>query len=624
MKRVPVASVWILVAGCCNVSLAQVHACTVLNAEKPAASGKLETARIQDALNTCSPGNAVVLRRSGDKVAFESAPLLIPRGVTLFVDRGVTLYGSRDPRDYDLKPGMCKPFLFAYQAAFSGVEGGGIIDGQGSVWSGKTGCAPDLVQSYESQGFHLTGITLFHAAGAAAAILKTPSPVIHDVIIDAARGTGLLFSNALDAKVSGIWVHVPGVALELKASILGPTTNAGLKDVHIFGGRGISIGDDEYGPVRGITFENLLIDGEKAGANSAFTLHGKTQDLAVNRGCFHGIASPAPAAIAMKSVSTGDCPIPAFASARQSTLTFDTSPMTATGAIQKLIDVLPATGGDVPLQPGTYREVVTIRKPHVHLHGIDPDPAKTVIVYNNGALRHGGTFNSATVFVEADDVTLDHLSIVNDLGAGKGQAVALHVVGDRAIFRNLRLIGAQDTLFAASRYCYGDYGPCVPARQYFADCFIEGNTDFIFGDSKALFERCDLHASTTGQVMYTAQSKHTADQDSFYVFDHCRITGTPRAGPISLGRPWRPYATVVLLNTDIEAPVIAAGWTEWPRFGKPSLPTAFYAEFASTGPGANPAGREQYSHQLTAAEAKRWSASQLLAGNDGWNPASAK
>jgi pectin methylesterase-like acyl-CoA thioesterase len=258
----------------------------------------------------------------------------------------------------------------------------------------------------------------------------------------------------------------------------------------------------------------------------------------------------------------------------------------------------------------------------VHLHGVDADPAKTVIVYNNGAGSSGGTFNSSTVFVEADDVTVDHLSIVNDLGSGKGQGVALHVTGDRATFRNLRVTGAQDTLFAASRYCYGDYGPCVAARQYFADCYIEGNTDFIFGDGMAVFERCELHGIDTGSVMYTAQSRHTAEQtDSGYVFDHCHLTGNSRSnGSISLGRSWRPYATVVFLHARIDAPVILAGWTEWARFGKPTLPTAFYAEYDSTGPRADAKDRERYSHQLTAAEAEKWSPRRFLAGKDGWNP----
>jgi pectin methylesterase-like acyl-CoA thioesterase len=256
----------------------------------------------------------------------------------------------------------------------------------------------------------------------------------------------------------------------------------------------------------------------------------------------------------------------------------------------------------------------------VHLYGIDPYPAKTEIAFDNTGPRNGGTFNSATVFVEADNVSIDHLTIANDAGSGKGQAVALAVTGDRAVFRHLRLTGAQDTLFAASQYCYGEYGPCLPARQYFSDCYIEGNVDFIFGDSEAVFERCELHGIAGKSVMYTAQSKHDDAQPSGYVFDHCRLTADPDAQHITLGRPWRPYATVVYLNTDMDTPVISAGWSEWPRFGVPGLPTAYYAEFNSSGPGSNPATRESFSHQLTAAEAARWIPKLFLRGTDNWNP----
>jgi pectinesterase len=121
--------------------------------------------------------------------------------------------------------------------------------------------------------------------------------------------------------------------------------------------------------------------------------------------------------------------------------------------------------------------------------------------------------------------------------------------------------------------------------------------------------------------MYTAQSKHTADQDSGYVFKNCRVTGEKRSlGTIALGRAWRPYATVVYLNAEIDAPVIPAGWVDWPRFGVSTLPTAFFAEYKSTGPGASPTAREPHSHQLTETEAVKWASRAFLAGTDGWNP----
>jgi pectinesterase len=588
---------------------ASTPACAVLK-PRPQRS---DTARIQEALNVCSPGMAVVLRAEGSNGAFASSPLILPRGVTLFVDKGVTLYASKDPRDYDLSPNSCgaapvgktpncKPFLFSYQAAYSGVEGAGVIDGQGGAWwPMKLPSVPDLVSSYESQGFKIEGVTLRNAAGVHAAIFKTIGLRMSFVEIEAhdnsAAPTGILLSNAVDAEIDDCWIWVNGKALVLTGSILGPTSKVRVNRTLMGGGVSILDGAND------VSFDVCAIDGALTGAEHV---------------SWSGSCDP----------RNGHCNTPPLSRLVKPPFDIDFASIGQPGtvrslivkpgdSVQKAVDALPLSGGDIEVQPGTYREVVTIRKPHVHLHGSDPDPAKTTIVFANGAVSNGGTFNSSTVFVEADDVSIDHLSIVNDLGSGKGQAVALHVTGDRAIFRRLRLSGAQDTLFAASRYCYGDYGPCVTSRQYFVDTFIEGNTDFIFGDSKAVFDNCELHGISTGNVMYTAQSKHTADQDSGYVFTHCVITGAARnGGVISLGRPWRPYATVVFIDARIDAPVIPAGWTEWLRFGAPSLPTAYYAEYHSTGPGANPDPREQYSHQLTDAEAEKWSTATFL----GWTP----
>ena len=542
-----------------------IPACALLMAHR----GGDDTGRIQAALNLCSPGNAVVLRGG----LFEAGPLILPRRVTLFVDSGATLMASKNVRDFDITPGSCgkpptgkqpacKPFIYSYQAAFSGVAGTGVIDGRGTP--------AELVSSYESTGFRVEGLTLRNGAGIHAAIYKTIDFLMRGVRIESEAGSGVLLSNAVNPDIEGLSAHVPGSGVALTNSILGPTTGVKL--------RGVS-GSIERGDVRDVKVD------ESAAEKVAFTVDVST------------VAKPG----TRKALVVGPGE-----------------------SVQKAIDALPVSGGEITVKPGTYREVVTIRKPHVHLHGSDSDPAKTVIVYNNVAGNSGGTFNTSTVFVEADDVTIDHLSVVNDVGSGKGQGVALHVVGDRGVFRNLRISGAQDTLFSASRYCYGDYGPCPVARHYFADSFIEGNTDFIFGDSKAVFENCELHGVPTGQVMYTAQSRHTAEQDSGYVLVNCRLTGAPRNGVISLGRSWRPYATVVFLHAQIDAPVIAEGWTEWLRFGVSTLPTAYYAEYESKGPGANPKGREKWSHQLTAEEAKKWSPREFVRGSDGWDPGGGK
>jgi pectinesterase len=87
---------------------------------------------------------------------------------------------------------------------------------------------------------------------------------------------------------------------------------------------------------------------------------------------------------------------------------------------------------------------------------------------------------------------------------------------------------------------------------------------------------------------------------------------------ISLGRPWRPFSRVVYINTELPASVISQGWNLWGRAGE--TPQAYYAEYESTGPGANSAARVAWSHQLTAQQAAQYAPRVFLAGKDHWDP----
>jgi polygalacturonase len=295
-------------------------------------------------------------------------------------------------------------------------------------------------------------------------------------------------------------------------------------------------------------------------------------------------------------------------------------------SVQQGIDALGSGGGTVRVKAGTYREVVRIDRPHVRLEGVSEDPAKVVIVYGNSAAITGSTFTSATASVTGDDFYAANVTFQNDfsrtheLQPQGSQAVALAVTADRAVFRNVRFLGAQDTLYAASRSCKSETGPCLPARQYFRDCYIEGHVDFIFGDAKAIFDHCTIHAIAHADVMLTAQSKKYPEQDSGYVFNHCTVTADAGVGRVFLGRPWRAYAWVMFLNSALDRKVAPEGWREWHPGQTERLTTATYGEYESTGPGAQPALREPHSRQLTADEAAKFQACAFLAGGDGWNP----
>jgi pectin methylesterase-like acyl-CoA thioesterase len=300
-------------------------------------------------------------------------------------------------------------------------------------------------------------------------------------------------------------------------------------------------------------------------------------------------------------------------------------------SIQRAIDAAPAADGAIVLvAPGTYREILTVTKPHITLRSANPDPARTVVINDRSAGTAGGTLHSATVNVTGDDFFAENITFQNDfntthpqLPAGS-QALALLVTGDRAAFNNVRLVGNQDTLYAGSKQCtgQGDKRSCTPARQYFSNCYIEGNVDFIFGDGKTVFENCEIRSNEHSEGFITAQGKSYPAEDSGYVFDKCRLTANPGVTNVYLGRPWRPYATVIYLNTVMGEHILPAGWREWHPNETHSIETAFYAEMNSTGPGAKSSEREPHTHPLTAEEAKKYQPAAFLRGTDGWNPAS--
>lgn len=297
-------------------------------------------------------------------------------------------------------------------------------------------------------------------------------------------------------------------------------------------------------------------------------------------------------------------------------------------AVQQAVDAAPPAGSVIRIRPGTYRERIVVEKANIQLRGLGATPAEVVLTFDLSNGVAGGTGKSASTTVTGDDFYAENLTFENSFSKNRpltpagSQAVALRVTGDRAVFRRVRFLGFQDTLYADGKGCKSEQGPCEPARQYFSDCYIEGNVDFIFGDALAFFENCEIHALAHSSVMLTAQSKRYDGEQSGYVFDHCRITAEAGAAKVYLGRPWRSHASVVFLNTSMGPEVMSAGWQEWVHDDQPSLPTVFYAEYGSSGPGANAAGRDPHSKQLTPAQAANFTAKKFLKGMDGWDPES--
>jgi pectinesterase len=278
--------------------------------------------------------------------------------------------------------------------------------------------------------------------------------------------------------------------------------------------------------------------------------------------------------------------------------------------IQRAMDHAPQPGPQgrlyVHIAPGIYSErvIVTANRPRTTFLGDRNDPSQVVITAAQNAKSAGGTFFSETVDIEAPAFQADGVTFANTAGA-TGQAVAIAVRSDKAIFKHCRFLGYQDTLFA-------DAG-----RQYYTDSYITGGVDFIFGNAAAVFDRVEIHEQTPGYL--TAQSRTGPNETTGYVIANSTVTSEELDGKtFYLGRPWRDYARVVVLKTDLPAQLSLKGWSAWRKNKTPAQ--AFFAEYKNAGPGAASAMREPWVHQLSEQEAKQFDPQEFLHGTDGWNP----
>ena len=196
----------------------------------------------------------------------------------------------------------------------------------------------------------------------------------------------------------------------------------------------------------------------------------------------------------------------------------------------------------IRIKPGTYKELIYVQREKRFFQLVGEDAKTTVLTYDLHANMPGedgkpiGTFRTPSTTIDADDFTAENLTFENSAGP-VGQALAIRVDGDRATFRNCRFLGNQDTILLNR------------GRQYFEHCHIEGTTDFIFGGATAYFEDCDIRCLKSSCITAAA----TPDFQPFgFVFRNCRITAAPEF-EMYLGRPWRDFAAVSFLNTEMPA-----------------------------------------------------------------------
>lgn len=269
----------------------------------------------------------------------------------------------------------------------------------------------------------------------------------------------------------------------------------------------------------------------------------------------------------------------------------------------------------ITIGPGVYREKLVCEKRRITLRGAGADATRLVwgdggrLPHPDGRSTH--TFRSYTAFFSGEQLTVEDLTIENDAGPGSavGQAVAAYVDSARAVFRRVKLLGNQDTLFCAplpekEREKDGFLGPrtFAPRRataQYYQNCEIAGDIDFIFGGADALFEQCTLR-TVDNHIPHSYITAPSGPADGLgFVFWDCDFVSDCPAGGIYLGRPWRPTGKTAVLDCRLGTHISPEGFVGWNDRTDTDL--AQFVEAGSSGEGAAP--RPAWVHALSAADA---------------------
>lgn len=271
----------------------------------------------------------------------------------------------------------------------------------------------------------------------------------------------------------------------------------------------------------------------------------------------------------------------------------------------------------IHIKKGVYKEKLVIASEKTAIKLVGESRDSTIITYDDysGKVIPQGmeipgkekysTFTSYTMLIQGSDITLENLTIQNTAGP-VGQAVALHLEGDRIVVKNCKILSNQDTLLVTK----------AGSRQYFSNCYIEGTTDFIFGEATALFTNCTIRSLKNSFV--TAASTRENTQFGF-VFKNCKLIAVDGITEVYLGRPWRPFARTVFIECELDKHIRAEGWDPWK--GDKMFPdkdkTAFYAEYKNVGAGSDVSKRVAWSKQLTKKEARQYTIENIFGD---WNP----
>ncbi|KAK4784777.1 hypothetical protein SAY86_019145 [Trapa natans] len=264
----------------------------------------------------------------------------------------------------------------------------------------------------------------------------------------------------------------------------------------------------------------------------------------------------------------------------------------------------------IHVKAGTYTENIVLDKDvwNVMIYGEGKD--MTIISGSLNFVDGTTTFNTATFAVVGKGFIAKNIKFKNTAGAEKHQAVAFRSGSDMSVMYQCSFDAFQDTLYTHSN------------RQFYLECDITGTIDFIFGNSAAVFQRCQIMPRQPMPNQFntiTAQGKKDPNQNTGLSIQKCSFSALDGnlIAPTYLGRPWKDFSTTIIMQSNIGGFLNPKGWIQWVSGVDPPR-TINYGEYQNTGPGASTTQRvtwSGYKPTLTASEAGKFTVESFI-GSD--------
>ncbi|KAL7146468.1 hypothetical protein ABFS83_06G042800 [Erythranthe nasuta] len=266
------------------------------------------------------------------------------------------------------------------------------------------------------------------------------------------------------------------------------------------------------------------------------------------------------------------------------------------------------------VKKGVYAENVRVEKTMWNVMFVGDGKDATIVTGSLNVVDGTPTFQTATFAVFGQGFIARDMGFRNTAGAAKHQAVALMSNADFSVFYRCKMDAFQDTLYVHAN------------RQFYRECDIYGTVDFIFGNSAAVLQNCNIlpkKPMAGQQITITAQGKSDPNQNTGISIQNCNIRpGGNLAGVNSyLGRPWKDYSTTIVFNSVLDRFINPKGWLPW--IGTSAPKTIFYAEYQNTGLGAATKNRVTWvglKLNLVASQVKKFTVGPFTNG-DKWIPA---